>query len=71
MKWTDEEVEILKRLWMCPKVSNEDILKVFPYRDWNSIEGKRKSLGLPCRSEVLERNINRDFLKRLLDVVEG
>jgi len=71
VKWTDEEVEILKRLWVNPKVSNEDILKVFPYRDWGSIEGKRKALGLPCRSEVLERNINRDFLKRLLDVVEG
>jgi len=71
MKWTREEIEILKRLWMSPKVSNEDILRVFPYRSWGSIEGIRKRLGLPSRSEVLERNINRDFLKRLLDVVEG
>jgi len=71
MKWTREEIEILKRLWVCSKVSNEDILKVFPYRSWGSIEGERKRLGLPCRSEVLERNINREFLKRLLDVVEG
>jgi len=71
MKWTREEIEILKKLWMSPKVSSEDILRVFPYRNWGSIEGVRKRLGLPPRSEVLERNINRDFLKKLLDVVEG
>ena len=71
MKWTDEEVEILKRLWMNPKVTKEDLLKVFPYRSWSSIDNKRKLLGLPSRFEVLERNINRDFLKKLLDVVEG
>jgi len=71
LKWTDEEVEILKRLWMNPKVTKEDLLKVFPYRSWSSIDNQRKALGLPSRSEVLERNINRDFLKRLLDVVEG
>ena len=72
MKWTDEEIEILKQLWMCSKVSNEDILRVFPYRSWDSIDNKaRRRLGLPPRSEVLERNINRDFLKKLLDVVEG
>jgi len=71
MKWTDEEIEILRKLWVSPKVSKEDLLRVFPFRSWNSIDNQRRRLGLPPRSEVLERNINRDFLKRLLDVVEG
>jgi len=72
MKWTGEEVEILKRLWMCPKVSNEDLLRVFPYRSWESIDSyARKRLRLPSRWRILERNINREYLKKLLDVVEG
>jgi len=75
MKWTREEVEVLKRLWVNPKVSKEDLLRVFPYRSWDSIDCMaRRRLGLPCRSEILERStdrINREFLKRLLDVVEG
>jgi len=72
VKWTDEEIEILKRLWMCPKVSNEDILRVFPYRSWDSIDSyARKRLRLPGRWRILERNINHEYLKKLLDVVEG
>ena len=72
MKWTEEEIEILKKLWISPKVSNEDLLRVFPYRSWESIDSyARKVLKLPGRWRILERNINRDFLKKLLDVVEG
>jgi len=66
VKWTDEEIEVLKRLWMNPKVTKEDLLRVFPYRSWDSIDCMaRRRLGLPCRSEVLARNIDWDFLKKL------
>jgi len=72
MKWTREEVEVLKRLWVNPKVSKEDLLRVFPYRSWDSIDCiARRRLGLSARSKIFERNINREFLKKLLDVVEG
>ena len=49
----------------------EDLEQVFPDRSRRAIRGKADQLKLPNYSTIREAAINRDFLKSLLEVVEG
>lgn len=69
--WSEEEIEILKRLWLNPEVIYEDLEQVFPDRSRRGIRHKANQLKLPPYSMIRKAAINRDFLKSLLEVVEG
>lgn len=47
-KWTDEEVERLRVVWV--EASNEEIAAAFPDRSMESVKKKAQSLSLPHRS---------------------
>jgi len=65
--WTDREVEVLTKLWT-EKVSDEDIIIVFPTRSWGAIKMKARYLNLGNRPRD---SVDEDYLKQLLTVVEG
>lgn len=46
MKWSDEETEILEKLWPRPDLNITDIEKIFPNRSRRSISRKAEALGL-------------------------
>ncbi len=68
--WTEEEEKVLKRLWTNPKVSMEDIVRVLN-RTEDSIWNKARRLGLKARGSYRKSDIDYEYLKKLLEVVEG
>lgn len=55
MKWEDEEIELLKERFLVEKTKN-DVMRFFPYRDWDSIRKKAYKLNLKrnfCRKSNL------------------
>ena len=70
LRWTEEEASILKQLWPRRDVTEEDICKALK-RTPKSISLKARQLKLASRYEALAEDINRDYLKRLMEVVEG
>lgn len=70
LTYTDEEKEILKKLWINPKVSKDDIEKVFPNRTWDGLLKISKKLHLKSFSVYRQAEIDYEYLKNLLEVVE-
>ena len=69
--WTEEEEETLKRLWINPKVSLEDIERVFVDRTQKAILAKVNQLKLPLYTTVRASKIDKEYLKQLYEVIEG
>lgn len=68
-KWTSEEEDYLKKLWIHPKVTKEDLIKVF-CRSYDAIGRKARSLGLGPRIEYAASTMNFEYLRQLLEVIE-
>ena len=43
--WSEKEVELLRELWVNPKVSKADLIRVFK-RSWDSLDNKAHCLEL-------------------------
>lgn len=67
--WSEEEAELLKELWVNPKVTKEDYIRVFPSRSWGAIEHKAKRMQLGPRKSP--STIDYEYLKKLREVIEG
>lgn len=62
LKWTEEELELLKIHWKSS--TSEKLKKIFPNRDYNSLMCKAKQLGV--KSEIKrKRKGSLDFLNEL------
>lgn len=70
MKWSDEEDEVLRKLWVHPEISREDLLKVFSSRTWHSIDGKRKGLRLESFQSYRKPQMNLEYYRELIRVHE-
>ena len=70
--WSDEETEILRELWPNPKVSKEDIRKVFSSRSWTSITHKAYECDeLKNFTSYRNAEINLEYYKKLMSKVKG
>ena len=70
LRWTEEEANILKQFWPRPDITEEDICKALR-RTPAGIYHKASELGLTTRGVLLAEDINREYLKQLMEVVEG
>ena len=68
--WTDEEINILKQLWPKRDITDEDISRVLK-RTPMSIYHKGKQLKLASRYQTFAIDIDREYLKQLMEVVDG
>ncbi len=69
--WTEEEEEILKRLWLSPKIIWEDMEKVFIHRTRKALLSKAIQLRLPSYTSIRTKGIDKEYFKQLLEVIEG
>jgi hypothetical protein len=69
--WSDDEKRILEELWVNPKVSQEDLQRVFPYRSWSAIEHYAKLTGLNSFFSYRKPEIDLTFYKKLMERVNG
>ena len=69
--WTKEEEDILERLWLNPKVIWEDIERVFVNRTRRAIRHKIIQLRLPNYTAIRATSIDKEYLRQLLEVIEG
>jgi hypothetical protein len=46
MRWTDEQVEILRRYWHTPQLAAQHLRGTRPYRTLGAIRAKARALGL-------------------------
>jgi len=67
----EEEVPILKKLY--PRINIdvtwEDLGKIFPHRTIEAIRCKANTMGLKVGTG--KKNINRDYYKKLLEIIEA
>ena len=70
LRWTDEEADILKELWPKRDVTIDDICKVLR-RSGYAVVRKAKEQKLESRFQLFTEGINRDYLSRLMEVVDG
>ena len=70
-RWIKEEETILKRLWDIPEVSLEEMTKVLKTRSVDAIKMKAKSLGLPLISARQTPELDLEYYRKLMEVVEG
>jgi len=68
IKWSKEEDEILAKLYPNPKVTKEDLLKIFASRTWEAIEKRASKLKL---TNLRKGIINYEYLKKLEELIEG
>lgn len=62
--WSDEETELLRELWVNPKVTKEDLLRLFK-RSWNSLTNKAYELGLQSFTTYRGNLLDEEFLVKL------
>ena len=63
--WSEQEVNMLEYLYPNTDVSIEEMLKALPNRSYSSIYSKANSLGLPLRSDVMQRGLDKIMKERL------
>lgn len=68
--WSEEENDILRKLWNKDGIEFEDVEKVLIGRTGSAIKNRAYRMGLPlwCGNK---REIDYDHLKKLMEVVEG
>jgi len=68
LKWSNEERNILKELWASPKISIDEICKVFPERTRLSISDQANSLRI---TRPIGSTIDLEYLKKIREVIKG
>ena len=65
--WTDEEIRTLRELWVNPKVTIEDLTKLFRVRSLHAIKHKAADIGLKNYGHyrVTEERLNKDVLREI------
>lgn len=69
--WTEEEREILKKLWSNPEIMIDDMPKVLVSRSKQGIIHQAQRLGLIAISQRTKPKIDFEYLKKLMEVIEG
>jgi len=69
--WTEEEVEILKKLWNDSTILLEDIHRVLKSRTPGAIRAKAAELGFGPVNQRVKPQIDIEYLKKLQEVVLG
>jgi hypothetical protein len=61
--WAEKEIKVLRKWYpLYPiKISQSDLLKLFPCRSWNAISGKARELKIYVESGAVDY----EFLKQL------
>jgi hypothetical protein len=67
--WSEHEVEVLKEMYQNPKVSWDDLQKLFPARTKDGIKNKAVTLGLK-RPPEKQSIVDEDYLKHLRKVIQ-
>ena len=70
LRWTEEDLDILKQLWPRRDITDEDISRVLKRSYW-AIVRKTAELGLESRRVMFAGDLDREYLKQLMEVVDG
>lgn len=65
IRWTDEEISLLKQLWNNMNVSMDDMASVLKSRSIPTIKQKASTLGLPPFGSRQKPDIDYEFLKKI------
>ena len=71
LPWSDEQTDILIKLWDINELTKEQITSVFPDRTWNAICKRAERLNLPLYSDRFKPKIDYKYLQKLGVVIEG
>lgn len=69
--WSEEENEVLRRLWINPNISTKELVRVFKVRTESSVTAHADDLNLGSRGELSRDHIDHEYLKKLMTVTEG
>lgn len=69
--WSQEEIDVLKKVFLHRDVLNEDLEKIFKDRTLSAIRNKASSIGLKKPDYRKEGRIDFEYLKKLYEVIEG
>lgn len=70
-KWMEEEKTLLKEMWGNPEISIKDMTKVLKTRSIDAIKMKARSLELPHLSNRQPPEVDLEYYRKLMEVVEG
>jgi len=73
LPWSEEESELLTKLWNESELTVDEIAKAFKNRTTHSIRGKAQTLGLGSafHRSIYTPKIDYEYLRKLGVVVEG
>lgn len=69
--WSKEEDDALKLMWNKPHITFDDMLRVLKGRTLDSIRNRASRIGLPPKNRDMKNEIDNEYLKKLLRVVDG
>lgn len=70
-KWIKAEEAVLREMWENPEISLKDMTKVLKTRSVDAIKMKARSIGLVHLSNRSPPEVDLEYYRKLMEVVEG